>query len=140
MVPERISEQCRLLWSKCVRGRCRDWSFHKSKEIYDAKKNIFTTFDIQISIVIRGGYVSSFQTANLEFTYKKSISDLKSVILDHFFQCEKVNSQIKSLQITWAAVHKFDCSSQTCVNQDHFCPVPRIVATQTRLTVILRYH
>jgi hypothetical protein len=39
---------------------------------------------VQVSLVIRGRYVPSFWTANLEFTDKKSIFDWKIAILDHF--------------------------------------------------------
>ncbi len=39
---------------------------------------------VQVSLVIRGRYVLSFWTANLEFAVKKSIFDWKSVILGLF--------------------------------------------------------
>ena len=48
-------------------------------------------FEIQVSLVIRGRYIPSFWTANLEFADKKSIFDWKSVILGHF---SNVNKQI----------------------------------------------
>jgi hypothetical protein len=50
-------------------------------------------FHIQVSLVIRGRYVPSYWTANLEFADKKSIIfDWKSVISGHF---SNVNKRIR---------------------------------------------
>ncbi len=38
----------------------------------------------QVSLVIRSKYAPSFCTTNLKFADKKSIFDLKNVILDHY--------------------------------------------------------
>jgi hypothetical protein len=50
------------------------------------------TSTLQVSLVIRGRYVPSFWTANLEFADKKFIFDWKIVILGHFLN---VNKQIR---------------------------------------------
>jgi hypothetical protein len=47
---------------------------------------------IQVSLVICGGYIPSFWTANLKFEDKKSIFDWQIVILAYFFI---VNKQIR---------------------------------------------
>jgi hypothetical protein len=46
-------------------------------------------FAVQVSLVIRGRYVLSFWTANLEFADKKSIFDWKIVILNHISNVNK---------------------------------------------------
>ncbi len=51
-----------------------------------------STNEVQVTLVIRGRYVTSFWTANLEFADKKSIFDWKIVILGHF---SNVNKQIR---------------------------------------------
>jgi hypothetical protein len=45
-------------------------------------------FKVQVSLVIRGTYVSSFWSANLDFEDKKSLFDQKIIILDYFFRSE----------------------------------------------------
>ncbi len=50
-------------------------------------------FIVQSFLVIRGRYVSSFWTANLEFAEKKIIFDWKIFIFGHF---SNVNKQIRS--------------------------------------------
>jgi hypothetical protein len=48
--------------------------------------------EVQVSLVIRGRYVPSFWTANLEFADYKSMFDWKIVILGHF---SNVNKRIR---------------------------------------------
>ncbi len=115
---EGVDERWNICWSNIRQKRRipifgeRDWEVmgdvrkawgNPFRKNTDRRKKFLiwsylTIYWIQVSLFIRGRYVLSFWTVNLEFVDEKSIFDWKIVVLDHFWQCEWVNSQIKSLE------------------------------------------